>query len=161
MSQDAFLAEQGHDRLRIVRTAIYPTRWSDFCGKYGFSWNGVPFTEANRSSIPKKSGIYCFHVGHEFPELPIVGLALYGGETVDLHRRYGEYMKERDDPSGRAGVRIFLNVFADEVVFRWAEVDATKVELRAIERDLNDALMPPYSHRDFTAEVKAGKDAWQ
>jgi hypothetical protein len=62
---------------------------------------------------------------------------------------------------GRFQVRKFLNIFTGETAFCYAPFEADKAELMRIEKRLNDALMPPYSRRDFSAEVKAAKGAWQ
>ncbi|NGP16502.1 hypothetical protein [Devosia aurantiaca] len=52
-------------------------------------------------------------------------------------------------------------MFDGEAVFVYAPYSADKVALREVEKKLNDALMPPYSLRDFTVEVKQAKAAWQ
>lgn len=161
MSQNAFLNQVAAAEARVVKTALFPARWNAFSAVHKLDWKSVDFNESGKASVDDKSGVYCFHVGHAYTELPIIGVALYGGETVNLRTRYGQYMQEKTKPDGRVGVKKFLNVFEGELVFRWAVVDEPKATLRVLERALNDALMPAYSIRDFSAEVKAGKDAWQ
>jgi hypothetical protein len=40
-------------------------------------------------------------------------------------------------------------------------MDLDQAARRRVERKLNDALMPTYSQKDFSADVKAKKGAWQ
>jgi hypothetical protein len=47
------------------------------------------------------------------------------------------------------------------MAFAYAPMDIDQPARREIERRLNDALMPPYSQKDFSAAVKAKKGAWQ
>ncbi|MBZ9724864.1 hypothetical protein LB554_12985 [Mesorhizobium sp. CO1-1-11] len=93
--------------------------------------------------------------------LPQVQFPLYAGETENLRSRYRQYLIEMKNERGRKQIRKFLNVFWGEAEFCFAQYDADKARLREIERALNDSLMPPYSVRDFSAEVRASRNAWQ
>lgn len=70
-------------------------------------------------------------------------------------------MRERQDPAGRYHVRKFLNVFEGELTFMCTEFNGTYEELVATERELLDAMMPAYSDSGYSAEVRAGRGAWQ
>ena len=158
---DAFLEEIAADELRIIRCAVYPSRWAKFSQDHGLDWQVVPFRTGGAAAVPDKSGLYCFIVGNSQGGLPLVLFPLYAGETENLRDRYKQYLSERNSQRGRKQVRKFLNVFWGEAEFCFAEHDADKPRLREIERALNDSLLPPYSLRDFSAEVKASRNAWQ
>ncbi len=161
MARDAFLQQVGLDRLRIVRTQPYPDRWRDFCSQYNLIWDFTPFELARANQVPTSPGVYCFYIGHDLQCLPAFGLSLYGGITVrSLRTRFREYFRERDSERGREWVRQFLLVFDGELSFGWSPVDSTTTDLRTLEKQFNDAMMPHYSVKDFSAGVRAGRHAW-
>ena len=158
---EEFLADASRGERPILRCAAYPSRWKEFSDTYRLSWTIVPFRENGASAVPTGPGLYCFIVHNECAGLPAVFFPLYAGETLTLRQRYRNYLRERSNKRGRFTVRKFLNVFWDEAAFCYAEFDADKQKLRAIERDLNDSLAPPYSVRDFSAGMRARRSAWQ
>lgn len=158
---DAFLEEVAAEEQRIIRCAIYPSRWKKFSQDHKLNWKAVPFCRGGATAVPETSGLYCFIVGNRAAELPQILFALYAGETDDLRNRYRNYLTERNSARGRRHVRKFLKVFWGEAEFCFAEHVADKPRLREIERALNDSLSPPYSVRDFSAEIKASRNAWQ
>lgn len=162
MALNPFLASVAGPELRIVKTQVFPERWREFCGNYDLEWAYTPFDVDHVDEVGGSPGVYCFHVGHDFDRLPPFGLSLYGGITKrSLRTRCREYVLERDAENGRFWVRKFLNVFDGELTFAWSEVDLELVNIDQLERDFNDAMMPPYSRRDFSADVRAGRNAWQ
>lgn len=167
---DAFFEDMDELNRRTIKCAPYPSKWKKFSDRYDLAWKKVEFSEEKKEQIPEKPGIYCFFVGHEFGALPPVGYALYVGivgisekqkSLRTLRRRYAEYLSEKDNPAGRNHVRWFLNVFKGELVFLCAVSDMSPDDLKAMERALNDALMPPFSKRDFSAAVATQRNAWQ
>lgn len=87
---------------------------------------------------------------------------MYLGKTErTLRERFGEYLTEQGDPNGRVHVRKFLRVFEGELSFVCTLFDGSHEQVRAIETSLLDALMPAYSDSGYSAEVRAGKGAWQ
>ncbi len=149
------------DEARVIRCAPHPKRWQDFAGKHQLTWQSKPFKLSGKATVPAEPGFYCFVVANAAPNLPAVFFPLYAGETDNLKRRYGDYLREKSSPNGRLQVRKFLNVFSDEVAFAFAPYDSDTATRRSVEKELNDALMPPYSQKDFSAEVKRKKAAWQ
>ena len=162
MALDAFMEELGRDGLRIVKTQPFPDRWRAFCDRYRLTWNSTPFVRGQAQDVGDTPGVYCFHIGHNLECLPAFGLSLYGGITVrSLRTRFLQYFHERDSSQGRIWVRKFLIAFEGELNFAWSEVDTTAVDITILEREFNDAMMPPYSIRDFSADVRARRNAWQ
>ena len=157
---DAFLEEMAEDGFRILRCAPYPTRWHEFSRDHRLDWRAVPFRPRGGGKVPAGPGLYCFLVACRHPGLPAVMYPLYAGETLTLQNRYRNYLTERNARDGRMHVRKFLKVFWGEVEFAFAELAADKAELQKVEKRLNDALMPTYSRRDFSAAVRAARAAW-
>lgn len=157
---DAFLEGIATDELRILRCAPHPIRWREFSRDFRLAWQAVAFEPRGSGSVPDGPGLYCFVVTCRMPGLPAVMYPLYAGETLSLKDRYRDYIVERNAHDGRVHVRKFLNVFWGEVEFAYAELQADKDGLRAVEQRLNDALMPTYSRRDFSAQVRQRRAAW-
>jgi hypothetical protein len=165
---DAFLALDELNR-RTLRCAPYPERWKRFANAHSLAWQSITFTKANRRNVPNEPGIYCFVVGHTFISLPPVGYPLYVGvvgtskksRDRTLRERFGEYTREKDNPRGRLHVRNFLRAFDGELTFFCAPWHVKPADLLKTEKLLNDALMPPYSVKDFTATTRAQRNAWQ
>ena len=158
---DAFLNEQMKDEMRIINCAPHPKRWAKFAKTHALAWNLAVFRVGGAQAVPKGPGFYCFVVANPAGQLPLVLYPLYAGETNDLRRRYREYIREKNSPTGRVTVRKFLKVFWGGITFAYAPMNIDGAARRTIEKQLNDALMPPYSQKDFSAEVKAKKVAWQ
>lgn len=161
MAREAFLNQLGNEQLRIVRTQPYPQRWNEFCRQYQLDWNFTPFEKQLANQVDNVPGIYCFHIGHFLNCLPSFGISLYGGITSRcLRTRFLEYFRERDAEGGRKWVRKFLLVFDGELSFAWSPIDIEVYDIDELERQFNDAMMPPYSVKDLSADVKAGRYAW-
>ncbi|MCY4309191.1 MAG: hypothetical protein OXC57_13105 [Rhodobacteraceae bacterium] len=161
MALDAFLEKLGSEELRIVRLQLNPSRWKKYCDEYKHNWNFTPFEPNRVNQIPEKPGLYCFYIGHDLKCLPRIGLSLYGGITTrTLKIRFKEYLNEKDNDKGRITVKKFLNVFDGELSFGWVVVENTSI-LSQLEKDFNDAMMPPYSIKDYSAIVRSERNAWQ
>lgn len=161
MALPAFLEEVALDKLRVVDAQPNPDRWSSFCGRYHLSWTYTPFKRGHAKNIADRPGLYCFHIGHGLRCLPAWGLSLYGGSTKrSLRARCRKYFQEQHAAWGRRHVRFFLTVFEGDLTFAWAEVDPTTLDLYSLEKEFNDAMMPHYSVKDFSADVRAGKNLW-
>lgn len=149
------------DEHRLIRCQPQPRRWLAFSNAHNLVWQTIPFRRGGAAALPEAPGFYCFMIFNNLPSLPPVCYPLYAGETENLRRRYGNYLTEKNSAAGRFQVRKFLTVFSGETQFCFAPYQAEKAELTRIEKKLNDALMPPYSRRDFSADIKAAKGAWQ
>jgi hypothetical protein len=158
----AFLEDVAGLELRIISCQPIPARWSAFESNEDLSWIRIPFENGSIDSVPQSKGFYCFFVGPPAGALPPVGYPMYLGRTSrTLQKRFSEYLHEQHDPAGRKHVRKFLNVFEGELTFMCTEFSGTYEELVATERVLLDAMMPAYSDSGYSAEVRAGRGAWQ
>jgi len=129
-------------------------------------WDRVRFSKANLSKIALDPGIYAFVIGSDDPNLPVHGYVLYIGQTGakandrTLRERATEYYQEKSRPK-RMAVFEFLNKWQRCLFFHFAPVDPALADLLTIESTLNDSLMPPYSERDFSPEVRTRKKIWE
>lgn len=156
-----FLETLSDDAFRKATFYPLPARWAAFTRRHPLVWTHVPFEAARREDVPQEPGLYCFMVGFPPANLPPVGYPLYVGKTDRrLRTRCGEYLRERDDPGGRMRVRKMLNVFEGELFFSCAPFAGTAAARRAVETELHDALMPPYSDIGFSAEVRRRRQAF-
>jgi len=158
---DAFWRDDDIESRRRLSCVPYPSRWTTFADAFDLSWSAIPFRRGGGSTLPAEAGFYCFFVGQARPQLPLILFPLYAGETGNLRQRYGQYVREKDSRKGRYHVRRFLKAFAGEAAFAFALFDGEEQARKAIEKQLNNALMPPYSQNDYTADVGARKRAWQ
>ena len=160
--EDPFLINSASKELRIVKLPLYPSRWQKFCEKYQLTWDFTLFESNHADQVPEEPGLYCFYIGHDFNCLPKFGLCLYGGITKrTLRIRFKEYVREQNRENGRPWVKKFLKVFQGELSFGWTIVENSTNNLSTLEKEFNDAMMPPYSIRNFSAEVSAERNMWQ
>jgi hypothetical protein len=158
---DAFLEELSDEAFRRATFYPMPARWAAFAAKHALVWTHIPFDAAHRPDVPNEPGLYCFLVGLPPAALPPLGYPLYVGKTDrQLRTRFREYLSEKDDPGGRKRVRKILTVFQGELFFSCAPFAGSAEDRKAIETELHDALMPPYSDIGFTAEVRRRRQAF-
>jgi len=158
----AFLEGVAGLELRKIICQPIPARWMTFTGRTELQWTRYPFDAAAFSRIPSEPGFYCFVVGPPPSTLPQVTFPMYLGKTErTLQIRFGEYLREQHDANGRLHVRKFLQVFEGELDFMCTVFRGTHQEVVDTERALLDAMMPSYSDSGYSAEIRAGRGAWQ
>jgi hypothetical protein len=124
------------------------------------SWKFVRFEDANKDSVPDERGVYAFVVKHDNGYFPPHGYIMYigitgaGGSSRTLRARYGDYMRERVR-NKRPAVHMMLNAYKDDLLFFFVPLADEDLNLEEIEKALNDALVPPVSKMDFSAEMRA------
>ncbi|WAC59650.1 hypothetical protein [Brevundimonas sp. SL130] len=159
---DAFLQSLAEGEQRLVKCQPMPSRWMAFAAKHPFTWTHVPFSAATGEQVPQEPGFYCFFVGLPPASLPPIGFPLYVGKTErTLRTRFREYVREKDDDEGRVRARKFLKVFEGELYFSFTVFRGTPAEVKAIETELHNALMPAYSDIGYDADVREARQAWQ
>lgn len=161
-----------HDRAMAQLTRyeqrfiLSPHRFKDGVTLPSLTWTTVHFTAAHIRAVVAKPGLYAFSVVTGRAGLPPHGYVLYVGQTGakrdsrTLKIRAVEYLKEKKTGK-RRHVWEFLNKWSGHLAFHFAALDPKTSDLEAVEKTLNDALMPPYSVNDFSTEIKAQKKAWQ
>jgi hypothetical protein len=154
---DPLVKEIAAEDARRILCRPRPEKWISFCTKYKLNWKSIEFKDINKPLLPANPGMYCFILAPHNPELPPVAYPLYAGITSrTLRERFGEYVQDKNATKPkRKHVAYFLRVFDPYLDFYYTEVAAPKKTLEAIEKELNDALVPPINKNDFTAEYKS------
>ena len=126
------------------------------------NWKSVSFNnEAEISKIPDdKRGIYAFVICWENDILPQNGYVLYVGiagknSNRSLRARYKDYLsitKVQD----RTRIARAIGLWEDVLKFFFAPIDDNieSKDLQLLERQMNEALLPPCCERDFDAETR-------
>ena len=130
-------------------------------------WNSISYGKAEIDKVPKdKRGIYAFAICQQSVVLPPHGYILYIGiagrdSQRPLRERYRDYL----NPSKvrkRDRIAFMIGTWHEVLRFFFAPVgeEVSSDELLALEEQLNDALMPPFSEGDFSANVRQMKRAF-
>lgn len=128
-------------------------------------WRRISFKKSAFNSVVNQSGVYAFAVGHETAQLPPHSYVLYIGQTGakrndrTLRQRVKEYYLEKTTGK-RPNISEFLNKWDTCLFFYFAPLDPHSADLLKIEAKLNNALMPPYSVKDFSPDIRKRKAIW-
>jgi len=150
-------------RAYSPRFSLDPKGMAKLVLPVGLTWQETVFDKANVQTVTKKPGVYAFAIRHPKAGLPPHGYVLYigqagaGKKARTLRMRFSEYFRDKSRPK-RVHVYYFHNAWEACLTFHFAPVDPkAAAKLLKIEAALNDAMMPPFSVNDFTAEVRAMK----
>lgn len=124
--------------------------------KYISSWSlPVQFNRFNRSSIPRKPGIYLFFVKPPQQIFSEQSYILYVGYSMNLFNRYGDYLytyKNSDEPNYFER-RVMLNAYENVLFYAYLDLNnLTEVEIQEVEDHIIDSIVPPIN-RDFANAV--------
>lgn len=146
------------------RFVLAPLQWHSFAPSPPLQWNSVRFDAAAINQVPDQRGIYAFIV--QFQDhgampltLPPHGYVVYAGITghVGVNRtlrdRFRDYLREQQRGK-RVQIWSMLDKWRDDLFFHFSTVGNAD-ELDKIELALNDAIIPPYVTKDFSAKVRA------
>ena len=148
------------------RFVIYPEQLMSLSLPTSLNWKSIKFNNENKKDVSDKRGVYAFVIQHKDNNLPNHGYITYVGITGNesssrnLRKRYGDYLREQRRPKRRS-IHMMLNKWKDCLYFNYAELEDDSVDLSFIEDRLNDAIIPPYSTNDFTADVRQAKGIWE
>lgn len=154
------------EKFKADRRAFYlsPERWESSKVAVALQWNEVKFKAGNKNNVPQSRGIYAFIVRHENNHFPPHGFIMYvgitGHEKPDrtLQKRFSEYLHEQKR-NKRPKVHYMLNKYSENLFFHFVSIDDDALDLAQLEVDMNDALIPPVGRADFSAEIRALRDA--
>lgn len=144
---------------------LNPAQMKGFTTRCKLDWKKVAFNKINKSLIPQERGVYAFIVEYNIIGVPPHGYIMYIGETGqdslhNLQKRYADYLKDKQKPLKRLSLHYMLNNWEECLHFHYAVVKDKRVNLKKLEKNLNDAFIPPYNINDFSAEIRKGKQAW-
>ena len=138
---------------------INPKQLEKFSTTANLNWEKVEFSPKNKKQIPKERGIYAFILEHnKMSKLPSHGYVLYIGISGDnskhtLNARYADYIRDKKEKK-RPSIHYMLNNWQKFLFFHYASVTDKRINLKKLEADMSDALMPPFSKQDFSGEIR-------
>ena len=130
-------------------------------------WSSVKYGEDELHKVPdNKRGVYAFAVCRQHDVLPPHGYVLYigiAGRDSDrsLRKRYKDYLNGKKIMK-RTKIAMMIGNWHQVLRFFFAPVDddLSSEGLQKLERQLNTALLPPYSDRDMDAGVRNKRRAF-
>ena len=131
------------------------------------NWEAIPYGKAYIDKVPSdKRGVYAFVFCHNSDILPQHGYVLYVGlagnnSTRSLRDRYKDYLNERRVMK-RPRIARMIGTWHNMLKFFFAPVDDTvsAKDLKELEKQLIDALLPPFSVGDMSADIRAMRSAF-
>lgn len=132
-------------------------------------WDSIHFgDDAGIERIPNdKRGVYALTICHPSRILPPHGYVIYIGiagrrSNRPLRERYRDYLKEKYVQKKRPHLAYAIGTWQDVLRFCFAPVDDgfPPEDLERLEKQINTALMPPYSFGDLEADTKRKRKAF-
>ena len=140
---------------------------TDYITDY-LTWDSIRYGRNELNRVPNdRRGVYAFAVCQESNVLPPHCYVLYigmAGRDSDrpLRERYRDYLIP-SRIAKRDGVKVMIGRWHEVLRFYFAPVDddVSSDEIRDLERQLNTALVPPYSEADIDANVRRHRRAFR
>jgi len=132
------------------------------------AWESIKYGKDEIDKIPNdKRGIYAFSIHHPSQVLPPPGHILHigiAGQNSDrsLKARYKDYLNPRIVIK-RERIARMIGTWHEVLRFHFAPIDdsMTSEQLEQLEKDLNTALLPPFSEGDLDADTKKKRRAFR
>ncbi|HEV2680598.1 MAG TPA: GIY-YIG nuclease family protein [Rhodanobacter sp.] len=125
------------------------------------SWKKVRYDVSSKSKIPAEPGLYIFvlePISSSFP-LPPHGYLLYIGKTggdqskSTLRHRFGEYLKEENDPKGRPAIVYMLRKWKDALHFHFTPISDKSI-IGKMEDELIHGMKPPFNRQYVNIDLR-------
>lgn len=132
------------------------------------TWESISYGGEELERVPAdKRGIYAFAVCRHSDVLPPHGYVLYIGiagrdSERTLRDRYKDYLNTRKVKK-RARIARMIGTWHPVLRFYFAPIDddVSSNDLQALEKQLNTALIPPFSEGDLDADTKQKRRAFR
>ena len=124
---------------------LWPRQWLTY--PHVHNWQLFRLDAADRDHIPDVPGVYTLLAIPNVAGLPSCSYPMYVGQSVSLHKRFGDYLNKERRQTGRPKVFRFLNLYSDHTWFCFTSLSAQVLD--AVEDGIRDALMPPLND-DFS-----------
>ena len=132
------------------------------------NWSSIHYGDSEIEKIPdNKRGVYAFAIAQPGTILPPHGYILYIGmagrdSTRSLRERYRDYLTP-SKMAKRDGIRLMIGTWHAVLRFYFAAVDdeMSSDDLKRLEKQLNTALVPPYSEADIEAATRQKRRAFR
>lgn len=152
------IKEQNQLKISEQRFCLDIKSWSSYKRKLQFNWSTVKFDKLSSKSIPSSPGIYAFFVKPGIADFKENAYLMYVGKAGDksnndLRKRFNQYINGMKS-NARPKLNWFLNTWKSHLFFCFAEINDRRLSLSKIEKELNDAFIPPFNEMDFSAKVR-------
>lgn len=159
-------AEIGKFRVGVILSPS-KMRFGPYCVP-NLNWQSVKYGDAEVHLVPDdKRGVYAFAICEPSAVLPPHGYILYIGiagrnSTRSLRARYMDYLNARKVKK-RSRIAQMIGTWHEVLRFFFVPVDdaMTSDDLESLEKQLNTALLPPFSEGDLDAETKIKRRAFR
>ena len=131
-------------------------------------WASISYGDAEINQVPDdKRGVYAFAICQRSDVLPPHGYILYIGiagrdSERPLRARYKDYLNEKKVKK-RDRIARMIGTWHEVLRFFFAPVedDFSSDDLKSLEKQLNTALLPPFSEGDLEADTKRKRRAFR
>ena len=165
-------ANEAHDeigRYRLEDIILSPAKMrpNDFCVP-ALAWQSIPYGDAEIEQVPDdRRGVYAFALCEQSSVLPPHGYILYVGiagrrSDRSLRERYRDYLNEKKVEK-RPRIARMIGTWHEVLRFYFVPVEAafSGEALEKLEKQINTALMPPFSEGDLEADTKRKRRAFK
>lgn len=134
---------------------LWPEAWQNAKSDYGLRWHKVEFGKATIRDVPYVRGIYAFSICIKNSIMPSHGVIVYFGETSrPLRERYREYVRDSERGAKRPKFEHLFDLWSTDLDFFFAPIPDPNCNIKLIEAELNDAVIPFCVTKDFSAEIR-------
>ena len=142
---------------------LSPVQWAGCKVPGPVAWQPVVFDKTQRPLIPKERGLYAFVVKPAVAPIFDHGYLMYIGQTghdsdQTLYDRFDQYFQD-SLVRKRPKIAWMIEMWKKHLIFYFVPLPKT-TDLKAMEADLNDALMPPCVTGDYSPEIRAAVKAF-
>jgi hypothetical protein len=123
-------------------------------------WKSIPYGNKDKNNLPNKRGIYAFVIYTKSNILPSHSYVMYIGiagrrSNRSIKERYKDYLSI-SQVRKRANITRLIGMWNKVLHFTYATIDdnMTSEVLEELEKQLNDALLPPFSKGDLSGGLK-------
>ena len=158
MEYDFIKQQQDQLKISTQEFSLNIKSWEGYPNRISLNWNYIKFEQGNAGRIPQLPGVYAFFVKPGIASFQENSYLFYIGKAGDnsdnnLRKRFGQYLSGKRTVK-RPKLNWFLNTWDNYIFFCYAPISDKRVNLGRLERELNDAFIPPYNENDFSTDVR-------
>jgi len=143
MSNFDLIDLQDNFRSFQITFNLWKKRWEINVGNENLEWKTCKFDEKNREKVPSAPGLYSFVVNPCVNNHPHRYLCYIGKAESSLRKRFGDYLREKEDEKGRPKIVRLLTKWDGFLEFSYVIID--KGDLKILETQLIDIFLPPFN----------------
>ena len=121
------------------------------------------FDQNIQSVLPSTRGIYIFYVEPEFPFLPETRYLMYIGRVIGSNtfkKRFYDYVSAIGSHTVRRNIQLLTNLWPDRTWVYVYELNLADDEIKAIEDNLIDNIVPPMNNKFKSTEAKNSRSIY-